>query len=270
MRLSRVRNSTEWPASTALTPSAIARWVLPTPGGPSRTTFSARSTKLRPASSRTCRRSIDGERVRPERGVVIGDRDPALGGRLEEMLRDALLAVVDRDGAIQRDPHADRTAGQRGGHAVAIAADLDVGVPADLARLPVRRVVALGRQGLQRWGLPGEALGDDLVHGAVHARVGFLPEPPLGELVEVGPALEGAIADEEVVLDVPDVALVLALGLRAGRATGPGTEAVVAGQIDEARVELDVAATRVRDDGGLLIVDQDLGGAAAEPLEGPH
>jgi hypothetical protein len=35
-------------------------------------------------------------------------------------------------------------------------------------------------------------------------------------------------------------------------------------------MELDGAAPPVRDDGGLLIVDQDLGGDAAEPLEGPH
>ena len=90
------------------------------------------------------------------------------------MLRDALLAVVDRDGAVQRDPHADRTPRQRGRDAVAIAADLDVGVPADLARLPVRGVVASGRQRLQRRGLAREALGHDLVHGAVHPQIGFL------------------------------------------------------------------------------------------------
>ena len=58
----------------------------------------------------------------------------------------------------------------------------------------------------------------------------------------MGPALEGAIADEEVVLHVADVALVLALGLGAGRATGARAEAVVASQVHEPRVELDVAA----------------------------
>lgn len=34
----------------------------------------------------------------------IGDGDPPLGDRLEAMLRDALLAVVDGDGAIEGDP----------------------------------------------------------------------------------------------------------------------------------------------------------------------
>src|SRR6185295_12520800 len=154
------------------------------------------------------------------------------------------------------------------GHAVAIAADLDVGIPADLARLPVRGVVAPGWQGLQGRGLPCKALGHDFVDGAVHPRVGLLAEPLLGELVEVGPALEGAVADEEVVLDVADVALVLALGLGPGWATGPGAEAVVAGQIEEPGMELDLAATPMREDGGLLIVDQNLGRPAAKPLEG--
>jgi hypothetical protein len=73
-----------------------------------------------------------------------------------------------------------------------------------------------------------------------------------------------------VVLHVADVAFVLALGLGAGRATGPRAKTVVAGQIHEPRVELDVAATPVRDDRGLLIVHEDLRGDAAEPFEGPH
>src|SRR5262245_5904583 len=186
------------------------------------------------------------------------------------MLRDALLAVVDRDGAVQRESHADRMAGQRGGHAVAIAADLDVRVPADLTRFPVRRVVAPGWQRLERRDLPGEALGHHLAHRAVHARVGFLPQPLLGELIEMSPTLERAIADEEVVLHVADVAFILALGLGAGGATSARAEAIVAGQVHEPRVELDVAATPMRDDGGLLIVDENFGGRAAEPLEGAH
>jgi hypothetical protein len=48
---------------TALTPRVTLRRVLPTPGGPSRRTFSARSTKLGPASSRTCLPSIEGPEV---------------------------------------------------------------------------------------------------------------------------------------------------------------------------------------------------------------
>ena len=78
--------------------------------------------------------------------MVSGDGDPALDRGLEHMLGHALLAVVDGDGALQSDPDPDGTPGQGPGDAVAIAADLDVGIPADLTRFPVRRVVAPGRQ----------------------------------------------------------------------------------------------------------------------------
>ena len=39
----------------AATPKAIARWVLPTPGGPSNRMFSPLATKRRVANSCTCR-----------------------------------------------------------------------------------------------------------------------------------------------------------------------------------------------------------------------
>ena len=170
--------------------------------------------------------------------MVIGHGDPPLGGGLQAVLRDALLTVVDGHGAVEGDPHPDRAPRQGPRHAVAIAADLDVGVPGDVARLPVRRVVAPGRQRLEGRRLPGEALGHDLVEGAVHAGVGFLAEPLLGELVEMRPALEGPVADEEVMLDVADVAFVLPFGLGARRPTGPGAEAVVPRQVEEPGMEL--------------------------------
>ena len=88
--------------------------------------------------------------------MMSGDGDPALGRGLEHVLGHALLAVVDGHGAVEGDPHPHRLPGQGPGDTVAIAADLDVGVPADLARLPVRGVVAPGRQRLQGRGLPRE------------------------------------------------------------------------------------------------------------------
>src|SRR4029453_13377664 len=66
--------------------------------------------------------------------MVSGDGDPALGRGLEHVLRDALVAIVDGHGAVEGDPHPDRLPGQPAGHAVPIATDLDVGVPA--ARAP--------------------------------------------------------------------------------------------------------------------------------------
>ena len=96
--------------------------------------------------------------------------------------------------------------------------------------------------------LADEPLGHNLVHRAMHAGVGFLPQPLLGELIEMRSALEGAIADEEVVLDVADVAFVLALGLGAGRAASPGAETIVAGEIQEPGMELDVAPASMGQD----------------------
>jgi hypothetical protein len=89
-----------------------------------------------------------------------------------------------------------------------------------------------------------------------------------GELVEMGPALEGPVAHEEVMLHVPDVPLILALGLRPGRSTGPRDEPIVAGQVDKAGMEADVPTAGMRQHRALLVIDQDLLGSAAEPLEG--
>ena len=50
-----VTKSTECPASTTARPSPIARCVLPTPGGPNSSTFSAPAMKWPVASSRTSR-----------------------------------------------------------------------------------------------------------------------------------------------------------------------------------------------------------------------
>jgi hypothetical protein len=101
------------------------------------------------------------------------------------VLGDALGAVVDGDSALQGDSDAHGLAGQCRRDAVAIAADLDLGVPADLPGLPVRRVVAARRQRLQGRRLPREALVHDLVHRAVHPRVGVRAQPVFGQLVEV-------------------------------------------------------------------------------------
>ena len=95
------------------------------------------------------------------------------------MLGDPDVAVVDAHHIVERDPHRNPAPDERGRDAVAVAADLEVAVPADLPTLPVGGVVALGRERPQRGSLPREPLGDHLVDGAVHARVGFLPQPVL-------------------------------------------------------------------------------------------
>src|SRR6516162_6169538 len=54
------RNCTECPATIASRPSATARCVLPTSGGPSSSTFSPLAIQRAPASSRTCLESMEG------------------------------------------------------------------------------------------------------------------------------------------------------------------------------------------------------------------
>src|SRR5690242_21565176 len=86
----------------------------------------------------------------------------------------------------------------------------------------------------------------------------------------MSPAVEVAIANKEVVLDVTDIALVLALRLGAGGATRARPETIVPGEIDEARKEHDVAAATMGDHRALLIIYEHLARHAAEPFEGAH
>ena len=96
------------------------------------------------------------------------------------MLGDELLAVVDAELAVQGQADGDQVTGQLRGDAVAIAAGLDVGIPADLPTLPVRRVVASCRQRPEGGRLPDEALRHHLVDRPVDPLIGFLAEPLLG------------------------------------------------------------------------------------------
>jgi hypothetical protein len=69
------------------------------------------------------------------------------------------------------------------------------------------------------------------------------------------PAVELPVPDEEVVFDVADVTLVLALRLRPRRPAGPRPEAVVPGQIQKPRMEDDLTAAAVGDHRALLVID---------------
>jgi hypothetical protein len=84
-----VRKSTECPASTARTPRAIARCVLPTPGGPSRTTFSARSGQ--PGELPHLLTVDRGLEVEVE---LVQRLDPGQAGELEAALDAALVTAA--------------------------------------------------------------------------------------------------------------------------------------------------------------------------------
>src|SRR4029453_3918350 len=111
--------------------------------------------------------------------MMAGHGDPAAVGRLEAVLGDELVVVVDAELTLQRQADGDEVARQLRGGAIAIPSALDVGVPADLASLPVRRIVAPGRQWPEGGRLPGESLRHDLADRPVDPSIGFLPEPLL-------------------------------------------------------------------------------------------
>jgi hypothetical protein len=67
----------------------------------------------------------------------------------------------------------------------------------------------------------------------MNTRIRFLPQPLFGQLVEVSPALELPVSDEEVMLHLTHHAFVLALGAWASRLAGLRGEPIVAGQIQE-------------------------------------
>ena len=182
------------------------------------------------------------------------------------MLRHEALGVIDREDVLERDADRHAAADERVRHAVAVAADLDVAVPAHLAELPVRRVVACRRQRLQLRLLSGKSFGDDLAHGAVHPGVGLLAQPLFRDLIQMTPAVERPVAHEEMMFDVADHPFVFALCPRPRRLTRARREAVLTGQIEEARVEARPIHP-VLEHGALLVVDEHFGRAAAEPLE---
>lgn len=81
-------------------------------------------------------------------------------------------------------------------------------------------------------------------------------------------AVEAAITLEEVVLHVAHHALGLAFGSGALGPAGPGGEAVIVRQFQEACVEDHAATTVMPDDGGFLVIHQNPFGHATKVPEG--
>ena len=96
------------------------------------------------------------------------------------------------------------------GHAVEVAADRDHAVAGDAALEAQHGLERPGRERLQARPLLGEVLGDDAVRGGVGADVGDLVEPLAELLVEIVEVAEAA-AEEEVLADVAERPLYLAL-----------------------------------------------------------
>ena len=109
--------------------------------------------------------------------------------------------------------------------------------------------------------LLGEGVGDALLAAAGHGPgVGDLGDP-VGQLrVEVGHGGEGARGEERVAEEA-DHALDAALFIPAGHRAGLGGEVVVAGELEQARMEADVIADALEDDALQVVVEDDAGHA---------
>jgi hypothetical protein len=191
---------------------------------------------------------MDGERAQRDMVADTADRDS--GGNTSPALCDAagtvaavdavLLAAFD-DGMLGDDIaeienadqirellHFDNSSGAIR-HAVIVAADRDEAVMAHAAFELQHGVEAMLRQFLQLWLLGVERFGDNTLGGAVDPDVGDGVEPVDQLRVEIFEVAEAA-TEEEVLSDIAERSLDLALGFGPVRTTGTRLEAIVRGQ----------------------------------------
>ena len=106
-----------------------------------------------------------------------------------------------------------------------------------MASFSIGGVIALRRQRAQYRGFLGKAFCYYFLDGAVHALVGFFPQPLFGQLVQMRPTLKLTIALEEVMLDVAYHPFTFALGPCSIGTAGSGRESIVVAQVQKAFVE---------------------------------
>src|SRR3989304_525112 len=148
--------------------------------------------------------------------------------------------------------------------AVAVSTHLNIAIPGSLAVFEVGSVISDIWQWLEMESLPLEAFCHHFLHRSLHTQIRFFLEPLLCQLVEMHPALETAIADKEVLLDITHHAFIPSL--RSGQAfalracpIGPATSGckpVVSDQIDKAFIEFRSFAVRGPQHRTLLVVHQ--------------
>src|SRR5918994_3680026 len=156
----------------------------------------------------------------------------------EGMLGDNIAEIEDAD-QIGQLLHLDDTTGAVW-HTVIVAADRDEAVVAHAAFELQHGVEAMLRQRLQLWLLGIECLGDDALGRAVDPDVGDGVEP-VDQLAIQIVEIAKAAAEEEVLPDIAEGSLDLALGFGPIRTTGPRLEAIMRGQRQERAIVDDVA-----------------------------
>ena len=196
----------------------------------------------------------------------MGGIDPLAAAPVQRRVRgDQLAGLVDPD-LVGQHVHLEDAAPRGVGHAVEVAADAHHALVADAPLEPEHGAVRRERQRLEGRPLLGERLRDDPLGRGVDPRVGdgVEPVPQLG--VEVLEVAERA-GEEEVLADVAERALDLALGLGPVRPAGAGLEAVVPGQVQQRPVVDDEPVGVLADHRRLHAVVEDLARHAAERLE---
>ena len=154
-------------------------------------------------------------------------------------------------------------------HGVEVSADGDHSVAADAALDGQDRVVGMRGQRNQIALLFGECVVDDPAGGGVDARIGDLAAPIVELRVEVVEAAEGPV-EEEVLADVAERSLDLALGLRPVGSAGLGRRSVVVEQGDQGRVVDRRSVGVLSQDGGLHPVVEHLFRRPSAGVEGRH
>lgn len=155
-------------------------------------------------------------------------------------------------------------------YAVAVAMHIDVGIPAYMPDVVVPGIEVLSGPGKELGLLLLEALRRRLPEPPKHPLLSVGVQPVLQQLVQVGIAVEAAIALEEVVLYITHHTFGLALGSGPLGPAGPGGKAVMVGQLQEAGIEGNLAIAVVANHGGLLVVHQNAGRNTAKVPEGLH
>ena len=152
------------------------------------------------------------------------------------------------------------------GHAVEIAADADHALVGEASFELQHRTISGKRQRLERRLFFGEGLVDDALRGCVHTWIGDRIEPAAELDVEVVEIAERS-TEEEVLANVAERTLDLALGLGTIRPTGPRLEAVMPRKVEKGAVVDDKTVRVFPDHRGLHAVVEDLARHPTDRLE---
>ena len=181
--------------------------------------------------------------ARDRGGVRVGRAGWPVGGfqasqvaALEDRMGRDGGAVLEDEHLARVDLHVEHAGSRVVGHAVQVAADGHHAVAGDPALDGEwDRVGDGGRRG-EVVPLVGHRLGDHAAGGAVRARVGDAVAPVVELRVQISRVAEAA-AKVEVLSDVPEGPLDLALGLGPARLAAPGHGAVVPEQVHQRGLE---------------------------------